>query len=260
MALARGIGAGDELFIAERFLRELQAPFVINGEELSVGASIGVSTYPYCSKNAHALIMAADAAMYTAKQGGRNRIKLFSKEAGSATARRKQMEMALRQALSRNEMSLVYQPIYRLNGSTPQSTICEALLRWHQPELGMVPPDEFIPLAESSGWIEAIGHWVVVEVCKQISAWNQHPDSAILPGCVSINLSTRQLKDVRFPEFMSRVMNETGVSPDQIWLEITETGLMHNIDECIEVLIALRAQGLKIAVDDFGTGYSSLAY
>lgn len=260
VALARGLEPGGEMAIAERFMQNLSAPFKIGEQSLNVSASIGVATYPYSGKNAHALIMAADAAMYTAKEGGRNQIKLFSREAGTATARRKQMEAALRQALTRDEFSLVYQPMYDIEDGSRKAHTCEALLRWSQPELGAISPDEFIPLAETSGWIEAIDHWVIVQVCRQLSTWNNSPHADKLPRCVSINVSTRQLKDVRFPEFVSRVMQETGVAASQLWLEITETGLMHNIDECIEVLTELRALGLKIAVDDFGTGYSSLAY
>jgi len=227
----------------------------VAGHELHLSTSIGVTVYPLDARDADTLFRNADLAMYHAKQEGRNNVQFFSQDIGERTEKRVDLLGRLRGALGRNEFALHYQP--QVDVRSGAITGVEALLRWNDRERGMVPPAEFIPIAEDTGLIIPIGEWVLREACGQAKRWL---DAGHGPLSMAVNLSPRQFRQKNLVQMIAAILAETGLPPDRLDLEITESTVMHRTEEATVGLRALHALGVRISLDDFGTGYSSLAY
>ena len=244
----------DAVRVAERIAEALREPAAIGDHELSVTASIGVAIGAAANADATALVRDADAAMYRAKEQGRGRFELFDQAMHARVMRRLGAESELRRALDRDELRLHYQPIVAVD----DGALCgvEALVRWEHPQRGLIPPAEFIPLAEETGLIITLGRWVIAEACEQAARWRRER-----PGLrMSVNLSTRQLADRELVDCVSASLRESGLPAGDLTLEITESVLMQEVESFVEVLGALKAAGVRLGLDDFGTGYSSLGY
>ena len=246
--------ASPEL-VARKVLDEVRRAFNVEGHEIHVSASLGLAIHPEDGADADTLLKNADAAMYHAKELGRNGFRLFSAELASRRAHRVQIEMALRRALRDNELELHFQPIVDARSGTVQRA--EALLRWHDPEKGLVLPHGFIPLAEESGLGHAIGDWVMRAACRQARAWR---DGGVGDITVCINLSAGQVRDAAMLADLKRILAETECAPGWLQLEITETSMVRDLEGVSVVLAKLRSLGVQVAIDDFGTGYSSLSH
>ncbi|MGA9110363.1 MAG: PAS domain S-box protein [Smithella sp.] len=240
--------------LAQKILTAAIKPIVLMGEECRVTASIGISIYPENGEDEQTLIKNADVAMYFAKEEGKNNYQFYSKNIHSTANERLSIETNLRLALERKEFSLKYQA--RLDFETGAITGVEALLRWDNPYLGSVTPTQFIPVAEETGLIVPIGRWVMKTACAQNVAWQ---NQGLPPVCMSVNLSLRQLMDDNLLEDIRVILKESGMSPNLLELEITESMVMNNPTRLIAVLTKIKELGLRLAIDDFGTGYSSLA-
>jgi diguanylate cyclase (GGDEF)-like protein/PAS domain S-box-containing protein len=245
----------DAAVAAERIMNAMTAACVIQGRSLSISCSVGISISPEHGTDCETLIKNADAAMYCTKQGGRNRFRFFTEDMNTQVMERLTLENSLRLALGREELFLVYQP--QMDIATGRITGLEALLRWQHPELGLVPPDKFIRIAENSGLIVPIGEWVLRTACSQARKWQ---DEGLLAVPVAVNVSAVQFRQEGFCELIQRVLHETGLAPQYLELELTESLLLSSADVTFSVLQELKAMGLKLAIDDFGTGYSSLSY
>ncbi len=241
--------------VASRLLGEMGRPIALEGREMVVTCSIGVAMYPASGADAETLLRNSDAAMYQAKLDGRDAYRFFSGEINARIDRRMQIESQLRQAIHRGELALHYQP--QLSLRSGQITGAEALLRWHSPTLGLVAPAEFIPVAEESGLILAIGRWVLQQACAQSRAWTA---AGLPPLRVAVNVSTRQFADVDLCDQVARVLAESGLQAGLLEIEITESALIRDAAGAIRVVAELRKLGVRVSLDDFGTGYSSLAY
>lgn len=241
--------------VARKIIKACEKPFFINNKELFISASIGISLYPDDGHDAETLLQHADAAMYRAKEKGKNNYQFFAAEMNTAAAKRLALENRLRKAIAQREFQLYYQPIMNMENGAIVSV--EALIRWVNPELGLMLPDKFIPLAEETGLIVPIGEWVLQTACTQAKIWNQ--DSAY-PVRIAINLSARQLQQSDFFERILAILKKTAFLPSHLELELTEGMLMENTNASLEILNALKKMGCRISLDDFGTGYSSLAY
>jgi diguanylate cyclase (GGDEF)-like protein/PAS domain S-box-containing protein len=241
--------------VAERILKALALPFDLDGAETYVSASIGIALYPADGEDGDALMRNADAAMYGAKQLGRNNCQYYTAEMNERATAKLQLETRLRRALERGEFLLHFQP--RTSIASGEIAGLEALLRWRPPGNGLVPPGDFIPLLEETGLIVPVGEWVVRAACAQIGAWR---DAGLEPAPVAINVSARQLAQKDFCETLGRALAEHAVEPRWIEIEITESSLMQNPEDAVTLLRRIRALGIRLAVDDFGTGYSSLGY
>jgi diguanylate cyclase (GGDEF)-like protein len=245
--------------VANRIIGELRAPFEIRSTPVCVNASVGVAYNTPTALDAEALILNSDLAMYEAKKAGKGRCQVFEPSMQAARQKSLDLEAHLRGAIDRDELILHYQPIVDL--ATGVVTGVEALVRWRHPERGMIQPLDFIPLAEETGLILPIGRWVLVEACQQVSRWNvERGDQPALT--VSVNLSALQLHQSDLPVTVAQALEETGLDPHCLILEITESVLLHDTDtEAVtQRLAALKELGVCLAIDDFGTGYSSLAY
>jgi diguanylate cyclase (GGDEF)-like protein/PAS domain S-box-containing protein len=240
---------------AERFMDAMIAGFVIQGHSFSIGCSLGISIFPEHGADDEILIKNADAAMYSAKDGGRNNFRFFTADMNAQAVRRLTLETGLRLALAQQELFLVYQP--QMDVVTGKITGLEALLRWQHPELGVVPPDQFIGIAENSGLIVPIGEWVLRTACSQARKWKEEGLPAV---SIAINVSAVQFSQQGFCELIRRVIRDTGLAPHCLELEMTESLLLANVDITLAVLQELKAMGLTLAIDDFGTGYSSFSY
>ena len=248
-------GADASSLLAKRILDGMARPFSVNGQDVMSGTSIGISIYPDDDTEVDGLIRKADLALYQAKNLGRGTFQLYDEEMHSVVRRAREIETELRGALARNELVLHYQPQLDIAGS--KVTGAEALVRWRHPDRGLLAPAEFIDVAEASGLIVQIGDWVLGEACAQSRRWS----AAGLPALrIAVNISARQFRSDDLVETVRRVLNDTGVEPGLIELEITESMIMHDIEQTSERLARLTDLGLEIAIDDFGTGYSSLAY
>jgi diguanylate cyclase (GGDEF)-like protein/PAS domain S-box-containing protein len=247
--------AEDAAISARKTLRALTVPHIIDGKSLEISVSIGVSTYPSDGQDAESLMNRADNAMYEAKQGGRNNYQFFRHEMHGRLAERQSLEADLRCALGRHEFVLHYQPI--LNLQTGQITGVEALIRWLHPHRGLIYPGQFVPIAEECGLILPIGQWVLLEACKQARAWRD-AGLGIVP--VSVNVSATEFGAKDFLSGVRAVLIATGVEPENLELELTESVLMHDAEGAVVTLIKLKAMGVQVAIDDFGTGYSSFTY
>ena len=240
---------------AERFMDAMTARFVIQGHSLSIGCSLGISIFPEHGADSETLIKHADAAMYSAKDIGRNNFQFFTADMNAQAVERLTLENGLRLALEKKELFLMYQP--QMNIATGKISELEALLRWQHPVLGLVPPDKFIRIAENSGLIVPIGEWVLRTACSQARKWQ---DEGLPPVSIAINVSAVQFRQQGFCELIRRVLRETGLAPHYLELELTESLLLGNADVTLSVLQELKAMGLTLAIDDFGTGYSSFSY
>jgi diguanylate cyclase (GGDEF)-like protein/PAS domain S-box-containing protein len=245
----------DAAFSARKILRALAAPHIVDGKSLDVNVSIGVSTYPKDGPDAESLMNKADTAMYEAKQTGRNNFQFFRRDMHARLADRQLLEADLRYALGRNEFLLHYQPKFDLQ--TKQITGVEALIRWANPQRGIVSPGQFVPIAEECGLILPIGRWVLLEACRQARLWN---DAGLGVVPVAVNVSASELADKDFVSGVRAVLIATGVEPANLELELTESVLMQDAESTVRTLGALKAMGVRLAIDDFGTGYSSFTY
>lgn len=239
---------------ATKVLGIISEPFVIEGQELYLTASIGIAVYPNDGIDVQTLLKHADLAMYQAKDMDRNNFQFFSSDLNVKVMERMVLESSLRKALDRNEFQLYYQP--QIDVQTGAVVGFEALLRWLHPELGMISPDKFIPLAEETGLILSIGEWVIRSACKQIKAWQER---GLPPARMAVNLSGRQFRS-RLDDVVAAILLETGLDARWLELELTESILMRNAAENLQLLQALAAMGCSLSIDDFGTGYSSLSY
>lgn len=240
--------------VAQKLVGAAQQPFVIQGQECHVTASIGISTYPGDGKDAGTLLKNADIAMYRAKEQGKNNFQYYSEQMNMHSLQRLALESSLRHALDRNEFEVHYQPI--IETSSQRIVGVEALARWKHPDMGMVGPIQFIPIAEETGLIADIGRWVLETACRQGNAWREM--GHLLN--ISVNLSPRQLSEPDLIAEFGNAFAKTGFPPTQLVLEITESLMLNNPDDTVVVLQELKDLGIRIAIDDFGTGYSSLAY
>lgn len=240
--------------VLERILEEIQRPLQIESQELRVTCSIGLSLYPSDGDDSLTLIQHADAAMYSAKERGRNNFQFFTRRMNEMATERVSLEVCLRRALERNELKVFYQP--KVNGAGQPCGV-EALLRWFSPEHGMVSPEKFIPLAEDTGLIEPITEFVLETACWQAMEWVEKGYPLLQ---LAINLSARSLKDDKFADRIDRMFRRVGLAAGRLELELTESMLMDDVDASVATLRALRAKGFRLAIDDFGTGYSSLSY
>ena len=234
--------------VARRVLDVLTRPFDVLGHRLSVGASVGVATVE--GGSVEELLRHADVAMYSAKAAGKGTLARFDTEMQDKSAERLSLHTELAEAITSGQLRLCYQPIIDLASGDLRSG--EALVRWQHPRLGLLSPDRFIPLAEDTGLIVALGRWVLEEACRQATSWPEDVS-------VAVNLSARQLEDDSLLDDVTRVLTETGLTPSRLVLEVTETVVMLDIDTTVTRLAELRERGIRIAVDDFGTGYSSLS-
>ncbi len=244
----------DAALVARKLISALQAPMLIEGHELSISVSIGIALYPDDGEDASSLLKHADVAMYSAKDQGRNAYHYFKPEMDKHALERLMLENALRRAVERNELVLHYQP--QVSAVDGQLQGVEALLRWRHPDLGMVPPLQFIGLAEESGLIVKIGEWVLETACRQQVAWA----AAGMPLLMAVNISALQFRLVDFAQTVQRIVLDSGIAPDCLELELTESALMQPTPEVLERMQHLRDAGIRLALDDFGTGYSSLSY
>ena len=252
------LGVRDEASagqIARALVRELGAPITVDGREVQVSASIGVSLYPRDGHDTESLLHSADAAMYQVKQGGKNAFHFSTVEVRTRLSRRLDLERKLRRALSENQFEVEYQPQMRLSDDALVGF--EALLRWRSPELGLVLPGEFIPVAEEAGLIGQIGHWMLRESALQLRAWQR---LGLMPVRVAVNVSTLQFHQQAFYDTVKGALADSAVAPELLEIEVTESVLARDEDLAVRTLRRLERLGVRIALDDFGTGYSSLAY
>ena len=241
--------------LAERVLACMREPFVIEGNEYHLGTSIGISVFPHDASDAPTLLRCADSAMYHAKESGRNNYQFFTTELNVRAQHRYALETNLRRALSEQEFLVYYQPKICL--STSRIVGAEALIRWQMPDVGLVPPNEFIPISEEIGLILPIGRWVLQQACRQTKLWR---DTLAPDLVISVNISPKQFQDPGLCRFIEQQLQETRLPPSALQLEITEGLLMGDMDMLLPVFAAIKAMGVCISLDDFGTGFSSLSY
>ncbi len=246
--------AADAARVAGRILAALEAPIQLNGPEVFTTASIGISLYPQDGDDPETLLKHADAAMYQAKASGRNNYHFYDPSLSFRAFQRLSMETSLRRALEREEFVLHWQPIVDVRTGT--ATAAEGLIRWFHPEMGLVHPDEFIPLAEETGLVVPIGEWVLKQACHRQQAWL----AAGHDLRVAVNISGLQLRGTGLVQAVGRALDESGADPRRLEIEVTENAFLQNPQEAFETLSRLRGLGLRISIDDFGTGYSSLSY
>lgn len=240
--------------VAQKVLRSVATPLRVDGQDIVMSASVGVSLFPNDARDPDDLIRNADTAMYSAKRMGRNNYQFYTDDLNLQMRERLVIEHGLRLAEQRKELRLLYQPRIALDRRTVAGL--EALVRWHHPTLGLIAPDRFIPVAEETGLIVPIGEWVLRTACEQIRTWRDEG----LDLRVSVNLSARQFRQEHLAQDIYRILSETGIPPSYLELEITESDVMENAESAISTLDELKAKGVDISIDDFGTGYSSLSY
>jgi diguanylate cyclase (GGDEF)-like protein/PAS domain S-box-containing protein len=254
--LLNDVGNSDAVAgVARKILQSLARPFKVDGHELFVTASIGISLHPSDGSDVETLLKAADSAMYRAKELGRNQAQLFTASMNERYVRRLALEQSLHHALERRELELHYQPVYDRARRKPVSV--EALIRWNHPTRGLVPPADFIPLAEETGLIVPIGEWVLREVCAQLRRWH---DGGLTAMKAAINISAPQLQQPAFTRVVADTLARHALPAPSLQIEITESVAVQNIDAIMQVLTELKELGVGIAIDDFGTGQSSLVY
>jgi diguanylate cyclase (GGDEF)-like protein/PAS domain S-box-containing protein len=247
--------ASDATHVALRIQEAFSTPFQLGGSEIVINTSIGITLSTTGSKQPEDLLREADIALYRAKAQGRARYAIFNPVMHAQAAERLQLESDLRQAIEREEFELYYQPIVSLASGTINGV--EALVRWQHPTRGLLPPAQFIPVAEETGLIVPLGEWVLRTACTQIRAWDA---AGLPPVTVAVNLSARQLRNTDLPTKVANILAETGVDPQALKLELTESSVMENAKSAITLLKELHGLGVQLALDDFGTGYSCLSY
>ncbi len=249
----------DVSIVAHKVLACLRRPFVLSGQEHFIGGSIGISMYPDDGDEAEGLVSQADTAMYLAKKNGGNAFRFYTRELGEKTRQRLQLERELRQALKSGQFFLYYQPQIELRHGG--LTGLEALIRWQHPEQGLILPMQFIPVAEKTGMVGAIGDWVLRNACSQQRAWR---DEGMVPVTmivnISVNISVRQFRADDLIQSISETLDKTGMDPASLQLEITESTLMQHAERSVLLLRQLKDMGIRLSIDDFGTGFSSLSY
>lgn len=245
----------DPATVAQRILSLLSKPFVIGAQEVFITASLGIAVYPFDGKDADTLLINADVAMYQAKNYGRNNYQYYSESMNNIRVERFKVGNKLRKALDQNEFMLFYQP--QIDISTGKIIGVEALIRWLQPDLILIKPGEFIPLAEETGLIIPIGDWVLRTACAENIAWQKE---GLQPIRMTVNVSSIQFRQDNFVETVSGILGETGLDPQYLQLELTEGTIMQDSQNTIKKLRSLQSMGIQVAIDDFGTGYSSLNY
>jgi len=241
--------------VAEKILASFAQPTTIDGKDLFVTPSIGISLFPNDGKDAETLLKNADAAMYRAKEGGRNAYQFYTADMNAQAQERMSLENDLRRALENGELEMYYQP--KVSAKDGRIVAAESLIRWHHPTRGFVSPAEFIPLAEENGLILPIGEWLLNEVCRQIRRWR---DAGLTVPCIAVNLSGRQFQRQNLPDMLAQAIADAGIEAEDLELELTEGTIMSNAETNIEMLVLLKRMGMSLAIDDFGTGYSSLSY
>ncbi|MCE1226481.1 MAG: EAL domain-containing protein [Geobacteraceae bacterium] len=241
--------------VAQKLLDLFEIPYCLDGQQIFVTCSIGITIFPDDGETIDTLLMNADIAMYHAKADGKNAFRLFNPEMNQQASERVALQTDLRKALDLNQLQLMYQP--KFDAQTGVMIGVEALIRWQHPERGMIPPSRFIPLAEESGAIQAITEWVLSTACKQAKIWHESVNNAV---SVAVNLSAYSLKRNKAPVMVQEALEETGLPPHLLELELTESMLIENDQHAEETLHDLKKLGISIAIDDFGTGYSSLSY
>jgi diguanylate cyclase (GGDEF)-like protein len=245
----------DAARVAEKLISGLSQPYRIDEHELLLTASIGICIYPDNGSQPSILLRNADASMYSAKQGGRNRYQFYSDDMTLRAIERLGLEHDLRGAVERGEVFLVYQPQIEL--ATSRIIGMEVLMRWRHPMRGLISPARFIPVAEDSGIILSLGEWALRESCRQARLWR---DQGLLDVCISVNVSAVQLRQTDFAHIVARALAESGLPPANLEIELTESVVMQGVEPALEKLRELDTLGVKVAIDDFGTGYSSLSY
>jgi diguanylate cyclase (GGDEF)-like protein len=247
--------AENAAHVARRIQAALEEPFHVEGHEVFVTPSIGIAVFPNDGEDVDTLLKHADIAMHHAKQRGRNTYEFYSREMNAKALERLSLENQLRRALEHNELLLFYQPKVALG--TVQIVGAEALIRWRHPTLGMVSPEVFIPLAEESGLIVALGEWVLETACRQTKAWQAAGFGAMH---IAVNVSVRQLREPRLLHTIRQALESSGLEAQYLTLELTENMLMENAKKNVDALRQIKDMGVKLSIDDFGTGYSSLSY
>ncbi|MGH8261576.1 MAG: putative bifunctional diguanylate cyclase/phosphodiesterase, partial [Steroidobacteraceae bacterium] len=256
IVVAAGLPAASAVdYIARRIQEALTAPIDIDGVRLTIVSSIGISLCPADGTNLEQLLKHADIALYQAKSHGRGNHQFFTGEMQARLSDRLELEHALRRAIGSGQLFIEYQPSFDLGTGAPAGF--EALLRWNHPQLGLVPPGRFIPIAEQGSLIVDLGLWVLRHVCRQISEWHRE-GLPLLP--ISINVTTRQFEHGRLVETIAGLTREFDIDANLLYFEITESAAMQNSEQHLGALQALRQLGSRILIDDFGTGYSSLSY
>lgn len=245
----------DIITVVKRIMDVMSYPFSLECQEVFVTISVGIAVYPLDGINVDTLLKNADTAMYHAKSQGKNNFQFYEQSMNAAALKKLTLENQLHKALERQEFLVYYQP--QMDMRTGEIIGTEALIRWQHPDMGMIPPDEFIPLAEETGLIIPIGEWVLHTACAQNMAWQA---AGLPPVCVAVNISTHQLMHKNFISYVTQVLAETGLPSHYLELEITESIMMLNIDTNLGIIHALKDMGLRFAIDDFGIGFSSFNY
>jgi diguanylate cyclase (GGDEF)-like protein len=254
--LVQGLSRVEDITkLTDRIFSLFNTPFHLKGQHIFVTTSIGVSIYPNDGEDAESLIKNADIALYKAKEEGRNTYQLFTSTMNESAVKRISIENKLRGAIAKEEFVLHYQP--QLDTNTNEVVGVEALLRWQDPESGLIPPGDFIPIAEDTGLIIPIGDWVLRTACAQNKVWQEKDFE---PLTMSVNVSLRQFKQKDFVSIVKNILKETNLNPQFLELELTESILMDDVESVIKELHELKTMGIRLSIDDFGTGYSSLEY
>jgi diguanylate cyclase (GGDEF)-like protein/PAS domain S-box-containing protein len=251
----RQIALNRAIHVAEQILGSLVIPFVLEGREFFVTASIGIALSPQDGNELSQLMKNADTAMYHAKECGKNNFQFYQADMNASALERLELESDLRHALEQKEFTLYYQP--QFSGDGKRLTGAEALLRWNHPRRGLVPPNDFIPVLEELGLVVEVGDWVLIEACRQLKSWQE---AKVRIPKVSVNISARQFSDGQLGTRIAHILKDIGLPPTCLELELTESILMREVNEAMLILDGLKRLGLSIAIDDFGTGYSSLNY
>lgn len=240
--------------VAQKLLDHISRPYLLDGKEFMVTASIGIAVYPEDGADTETLMRNADVAMYRAKESGRNGIAFGSHAKNEKVIQTMNLENDLRRAIEKKEFILHYQP--QVAATTRTIHALEALIRWNHPERGLIMPNDFIPVAERSNLIVQIGDWVLRTACETLASWNSHSSNLR----IAVNLSPRQFQDESFLKTVKSVLDDTGIEPERLELEVTEGTAMQNPEVAMQILSELKNMGVRLAIDDFGTGYSSLSY
>jgi len=244
----------DVARVASKILKSITRPFFLSSQEIFTSTSIGISVFPNDGWDVEGLVKNADMAMYAAKESGGSDYRFFTEEMNRKALYRMKMENSLRKALDRNEMMLYYQPLV---DKANRIVGMEALLRWHHPEMGMILPNDFIRITEETGIIVPLGLWVLQTACVQTKRWY---DAGFTDLFVAVNVSARQLQEPDFVQMVLETVEFSGLPPNLLRLEVTESSVIRNPEVCIAKMKALRGKGISFSIDDFGTGYSSLSY